>query len=344
MTAPPAAAASATPAPNTPASTDPATPLAAPTSVVRFRWPLSPTYLLGRLVVAALAVLAVISLVYICLVATGNPAQLLVGPDSTAADIEQLSAHMGFDRPWYEQYLSFIGSALTGDLPDSIRYGEPALGLVLERLPASLLLGATGLTLGLLLGLPAGYLASRPRRGGARQAPITVLAALDSIPSFFLGVLLIYVFAVVLGVLPASGSASLASLVLPALTLAPVVAAPVARVFRSSLIDTHDLDHVRFARSKGIGGVRLALRHTVANALGPVVNVVGVQAGIVLGGAIITESLFSWPGVGQFAISAISNRDYPVVIAAIGFIAVGFILVNLVVDLIGAALDPGSSR
>src|SRR5690606_29768688 len=127
-------------------------------------------------------------------------------------------------------------------------------------------------------------------------------------------------------------------------TLAPVVAAPVARVFRSSLIDTHDLDHVRFARSKGVHGLRLTLRHTIGNSLGPVVNVLGVQAGMVLGGAIITETLFSWPGVGQLAISAINNRDYPVVLAAITFVAAGYVVINLVVDLFGAALDPRSTR
>ncbi|MGW4578295.1 ABC transporter permease subunit [Rhodococcus sp. YH1] len=313
-------------------------------SAFHVRWPLSPRYLVTRLVVAVTAVFAVISLVFVCLVATGNPAQLLVGTDATVADIERLSAQLGFDRPWYEQYLTFVRQILSGDLPASIRYGESAVALVVERIPASLVLGATGLLLGTLVGLGAGYLASVPRGGSWRQAPITALTALDAIPSFFLGVLLIYVFAVTFGLLPSSGAGSPASLVLPALTLTPVVAAPVARVFRSSLIDTHDLDHVRFARSKGVHGTRLALRHTVGNALGPVVNVIGVQSGMVLGGAIITETLFSWPGVGQLAISAINNRDYPVVLAAITFVAIGFIVINLVVDLIGAALDPRSVR
>jgi len=311
---------------------------------LHLRWPLSPRYLLTRVIVAVAAVFAVVSLVFVCLIATGNPAQLLAGPDASLEDIARLSAQLGFDRPWYEQYVTFVAQVLSGDLPESIRYGESALTLVLERIPASLLLGATGLAIGTLLGLAAGYVASVPNGRGWRQAPVTVLTALDSIPSFFLGVLLIYVFAVELGLLPSSGAGSPASLLLPALTLAPVVAAPVARVFRSSLIDTHDLDHVRFARSKGVHGLRLTLRHTIGNSLGPAVNVLGVQAGMVLGGAIITETLFSWPGVGQLAISAINNRDYPVVLAAITFVAAGYVVINLVVDLFGAALDPRSTR
>lgn len=319
-----------------------AVPLGRP--VIRLRLPLSPRYLAQRLLVAVLAVFAVFSLVFVCLVSTGNPAQLLVGPDATAEDIARTSAAMGFDRPWYEQYLKFLGQILSGELPKSIRYDEPALTVVLSRVPASLILGSTGLSLGVLIGLGAGYLASIPHGGRLRRLPISVLTALDSIPSFFLGVLLIYLFAVRLDLLPSSGAGSTASLVLPALTLTPVVAAPVARVFRSSLIDTHDLDHVRFARSKGISGLRLVLRHTVGNSLGPVINVVGVQSGMVLGGAIITESLFSWPGVGQLSVSALNNRDYPVVLAAITLIALGFILVNLLVDLTGATLDPRSRR
>ncbi|MCE0762421.1 ABC transporter permease [Pseudonocardia kujensis] len=319
-------------------------PPGAPARRPRRRAPLSARYVAGRLATALVAVWAVFTLVFFSLLATGNPAQLLVAPDAPPGELERITALMGFDRPPLEQYATFLGRVVTGDLPDSIRYDESPLALVAERLPASITLGLTGLLLGTLLGAAAGYLGATARRPLLRRLPLSLLTALDAIPSFFLGILLIFVFAIVLRSLPATGGGTLAHLVLPALTLAVVVAAPVGRIFRTALLDVAELDHVRTARSKGIAPAAVTARHVVANALPPVLNVLGVQAGMVLGGAIVTEALFGWPGLGQLSVSALNNRDYPLVLACVCVIAIGFVLVNLAVDLLAALLDPRNRR
>jgi peptide/nickel transport system permease protein len=308
------------------------------------RAPLSFRYVLQRLLTAATAVWAVVTLVYFALLSTGNPAQLLVGPDAPPGEAERISKLMGFDRSWGEQYWVFLKQTFTGQFPDSIRYGESPLRLILERLPASVTLGLTAIVVGSLLGAAAGYLGATSRITALRRIPISVLTAFDAVPTFFFGVLLIFVFSVSLAALPAAGGGSLAHLVLPVATLAVVIAAPVARIFRASLLDTLNLEHVRTARAKGRGNAVVMLRHVVANALPPVFNVLGVQAGIVLGGAVITESLFAWPGLGQLSISALDNRDYPLVLACVTVIAVGFAVVNLAVDFVGAVLDPRSRK
>jgi ABC-type dipeptide/oligopeptide/nickel transport system permease component len=319
-------------------------PPASPVGRVRRRAPLSLRYVATRLATAAVAVWAVFTLVFFSLLATGNPAQLLVAPDAPPGELERISALMGFDRPPLEQYLTFLGRIATGQFPNSIRYDESPLLLVAERLPASLTLGLTGLLAGAAVGAVAGYLGATSRRPLLRRLPLSVLTALDAVPSFFLGILLIFVFAVVAGVMPASGGGTLAHLVLPAATLSVVVAAPVARIFRTALLEILEQDHVRTARSKGLPDAVVMGRHVVANALPPVLNVLGVQAGVVLGGAIVTEALFSWPGLGQLSISALNNRDYPLVLACVCVIAVGFVLINLVVDLVAALLDPRTRR
>jgi peptide/nickel transport system permease protein len=167
-----------------------------------------------------------------------------------------------------------------------------------------------------------------------------VLTAFEGIPSFFLGVVLIALFAITLPLLPLSGDQPPVAIILPALVIVLALAAPIARVFRTSLIETRNADHVRLAESKGLSPTWVLLRHVVINSLGPVVNVLGVQAGVVFGGEVVTETVFSWPGVGQLTVSALGNRDYPVVLAAVTVLAVGFVIANLLVDVLAAALDP----
>lgn len=306
----------------------------------RRRAPLSARYVAQRLVTSLLAVWAVLTIVFVALVAAGNPAELMVSPDAPPDEVARVAHLLGFDRPLLPRYLEFLGQVATGHFPNSIRYQEPALPLALSRLPASIALGLAGLVLGTLVGGVVGYLAAR----SGRRLLVSVLTALDAVPTFYFGVLLILLFAVRLALLPASGGGTPATLILPTIALAVVVAAPVARVFRTSLVDTMDLDHVRTAHAKGRHPAWVNLRHVVVNALPPVVNVVGVQAGTLLGGAVVTESLFSWPGIGQLSIAALDNRDYPLVLACVFVIAVGFAVINLAVDLVAAALDPRSRR
>lgn len=315
-----------------------------PVPRTRRRSPLSLRYLTTRLATAFVAVWAVFTLVFFSLFAVGNPAQLLVAPDAPPGELERITRLMGFDRPLPEQYLTFLGRMLAGEFPESIRYHRDPLLLVAERLPASITLGLTGLVVGTLIGGVAGWLGATARRPVLRRSPLSVLTGLDALPSFFFGVLLIFGFAILLRVLPTSGGGTPAHLVLPALTLSVVVAAPVGRIFRAALFDVLELDHVRTARAKGLAPASVAARHVVANALPPVLNVLGVQAGMVLGGAVVTEALFAWPGVGQLSISALNNRDYPLVLACVCVIALGFVLVNLAVDLAAALLDPRSRR
>ncbi len=312
----------------------------------RLRIPVSASFLVRRLGSAAAAVIAVLSVVFFSLHLTGNPAVLLLPPDAPPDELSRLTSLMGFDKPLPEQYLHFLAQAASGNFPESIRYGQPALDLVAARLPATLTLGLTGLAAGSSLGLAIGYFSTGSRGSTAagagtwRPLPINVLTALESIPSFFLGILLILVFSITLRWFPLSGGGTLAHLVLPSAVIALAIAAPVARIFRATLLETLGRDHVVLARAKGIVEHQLAVRHVVLNSLPPVLNTIGIQAGVALGGAVVTETLFSWPGVGQLAISALNGRDYPLVLASVTVIAVGFVLVNLVVDIAVAVFDP----
>lgn len=311
----------------------------------RVRWPLSRRYVLGRLLNAVIAVWAVLTIVFFSMHLTGNPVSLLLPIDATEAEIRELTELLGFAAPMHEQYLTFLGQLLTGHFPDSIRYRSSPVDIVVDRLPATLLLGGTGLLAGIALGLGAGAYAALGRRTRLRRIPISVLTGLEAVPSFFLGIVLLAVFAISLSLLPLQGAGTPAHLVLPATVIALALAAPIARVFRTTLLETRAADHVRLAEAKGLSATEVTLRHVVVNALAPVVNVVGVQAGVVLGGAVITESVFGWPGVGQLATSALASRDYPLVLATVALIAVGFVLINLVVDVVAAVLDPrGGNR
>jgi peptide/nickel transport system permease protein len=320
------------------------TPPAVLPRAVSLRAPLSARYIGQRLLAALVAVWAVVSIVFLSLILTGDPAQMLVPSGSPPGTVQQVSRLMGFDRPLYLQYLTFLRQLVTGRLPYSIRYDEAPLPLVLQHLPDSIVLGGTGLVAGMLIGGVVGYVAATSRFAVLRRVPVTILTALDAIPTFFFGVVLIVIFAVRLGWFPSEGSGGIKYLVLPAACLAAVVASPVARVLRTSVLETLELDHVRTARAKGIGPSVVMYRHVLLNSLPPVINVIGVQSAMVLGGSVITETLFSWPGVGQLSISALNSQDYPLVIASVLVIGVGFVLINLVVDLLSAALDPRSRR
>ncbi|GIG20085.1 glutathione ABC transporter permease [Cellulomonas chitinilytica] len=323
-----------------------ARPAAPPTLTALVAWlrglrlPLSPRYLGGRLLTGLVAVWGAVTLVFFALYSTGNPALLLVAPDAPPEEAERLTRLMGFDRPVPEQYVTFLGQVLRGNFPDSIRYGADPVPIALERLGASLELGAVGLTLGVLVGGTIGYLSATGRSVWTRRVPLSIAVALDGIPTFFFGILATLVLAVWLGWLPATGSTGPLGLVLPGLTLAVAFVPAVARVFRTALVDVLHADHVRTARATGIGRGRLLRRHVVGNSLGTTLNVVGIQAGVLLGGAVVTESIFGWPGIGQLSINAVQNRDYPLVIVCVLVIAVGFVLINLLVDVLAAVIEP----
>jgi peptide/nickel transport system permease protein len=271
---------------------------------------------------------------------SGDPALQMVGPDATAEQIEDLRHQMGFDRPWPIQYLDFMSKAVRGDFGVSIRNRQPAFDLVKERLPATLQLSGAALAIALVVALPVGIFSATHHN--TAYDSLAMLGALlgQSIPVFWLGLMLILVFGVNLRWLPISGYGEPQHLLLPALTLGTYSMARNARLVRSSMLEVLGLDFVRTARAKGLTSLAVNLRHALKNALLPVITVVGLEFGLLLGGAIVVETIFAWPGVGRLMLNAIQGKDYPLVEAAVITLALVFVVLNLLVDLAYAYLDP----
>jgi peptide/nickel transport system permease protein len=306
-------------------------------------------YVLRRLV-TMVPVLLVVSVVVFSLIhlTPGDPVSIMLREEADPATAAALRAALGLDRPLPVQYVVWLGRAARGELGRSIRTNQPVSEAILQRLPVTLSLAGAATMLALVIALPAGILSAVRRNSAADVAGTLVALTGVSLPNFWLAILLIFLFSVTLGWLPPLGWVSpardfwgsLRSLVLPAVTLGAAVAAVVMRMTRSSLLEVLQLDYVRTARAKGLGEAPVLLRHALRNALVPVVTVVGLQAGALLGGAIITETIFALPGVGRLLVDAIFQRDFPVVQGVVLFLALNFLLVNLLVDLAYAGLDP----
>jgi peptide/nickel transport system permease protein len=247
---------------------------------------------------------------------------------------------MGFDRPLIVQFGQFAWNGLHGDFGRSLRYGQPALQLVLERLPATVELSAVALVLSVLLSVPIAIMAAVNRGRAIDQAGLLASLVGQSFPTFWLAIMLIVIFSEWLGVLPPSGREGWRSLVMPSVSLAMYSTAIITRLLRSNMIEVLQLDYVRTARAKGVAEAVVILRHVLRNAAIPTVTVIGLQVGALLGGAVITEQIFAWPGIGQLAIQAIFNRDFAVVQAFVLTMAAIIVAVNLVIDLTYAMLDP----
>lgn len=296
--------------------------------------------LLARLWHTLIVVFCVLTLVFVVLHATGDPVMMLLPPNASRVEIDALTKRLGLDQPLIVQYGRFLGRVVRGDFGESLQHQQPAMGLVLERLPASALLAAAALGLALIVAVPVGILAAA-RRGTALDYLAVGAAALgQSAPIFWTGLMLMLLGAVVLKLFPTSGFGTWQHLVLPALTLASYPMAAMARLVRSGMLEVLDADFVRTARAKGLPERRVVLVHTLKNAAMPIVTVIGLQFGLLLGGAIVCEMIFSWPGVGRLMIFAINNRDFPLVEAAVFVMAMVFVVANFLVDLCYAWLDP----
>lgn len=271
---------------------------------------------------------------------SGDPAALLLPPSATAEDVAIFRKAAGLDRPLPEQYLDFLLRAVRGDFGRSIRHGEPALGLVLDRMPATLELAGAALAISLVVSLPLGILAAMRRGGLIDQASLALSLVGQAFPVFWLGILLIIVFAENLRWLPASGRGTPLHLLMPAFALSAYSTAVITRLLRSSLLEVLSADFIRTARSKGLSGAAVLLRHALRNAALPVVTVIGLQVGALLGGAVITEEVFAYPGMGRLAFQAIANRDFAVVQAFVVLMALIITGLSLVVDLLYTWLDP----
>jgi len=301
----------------------------------------SGAYLLKRLAGALGIVLGVALLTSLLIhVVPGDPVELMLGESATAGDRAALRASLGLDRPLHQQLLGQLARLARLDLGDSLHSRRPVSAVVAERLPATVELAVAALAVAAAVALPLGILAARNRGGLADSAAMGVALLGLSIPSFWLGPLLILLFSVVLGWTPVSGREGLASLVLPALTLGTGMAAVLARMLRSSLLETLSEDFVRTARAKGLSPAAVLRRHALRNAALPVVTVFGMQAGALFSGAVITETVFAWPGVGSLLVDAIQRRDFPVVQGCVLLISTTYVVVNAGTDLAYAWLDP----
>ena len=294
-----------------------------------------------RVLLAAPTLLGAATLVFFFIhMIPGDPVEVMLGETASAVDRARLRAALGLERPLLEQYLSFLAHAVRGDLGRSLRDGTPIAALVLGRLPATLLLAAAAGVIALVVAIPLGALSAR-HRGRWPDAAATGFALIGaSVPSFFLGPLLVLVFSVWLGWLPVSGAESAASLVLPAITLGLGMSAILTRLVRASVLDALSADFVRTARAKGLSEPVVFLRHALRSALLPVTTIFGLQLGSLLGGAIITETIFAWPGIGRLTLQAIQGRDYPLVQGCVLVIAVDYVAANLLTDLAYRRLDP----
>lgn len=297
-------------------------------------------YILKRLwhTVYVVVGISVISFFFIHL--SGDPVSLMLPPDATHAEIEALRQQLGFNDPLPVQYWRFATHAIRGDLGMSLQQRVPALDLILERLPASLELAGAAMLIALIVSIPIGILSAVKR--GSIWDFTSMLGALFglSMPHFWLGIMMILLFSVTLGWLPTSGRGTLAHLVMPSLSLGLSLMAMFARLTRSVMLDVLNQDYVRTARAKGLREKLVIGKHALKNALIPLVTVAGMQFGFLIGGTVIIETVFAWPGVGRLVVQAIFTRDYPLVQAAVLVLSVLFVLINLVTDLIYLYLDP----
>lgn len=298
-------------------------------------------YLLRRLALTVPVLLGVATLVFLLIhLVPGDPAQAMLGDGAAPQDVSALRTRLGLDQPLFVQYAQFLRGISRGDLGRSLRTGQPVLSAIGDRLPATAELALSAMMVALLVALPLGVAAAVWRGTVVDHAAMTASLAGISIPNFWLGPMMAIVFAVQLGWLPVSGRGTWAHLVLPSATLGAALAAILARMTRSSVLEELRELYVLAARARGASRARAVWRHAFRNSLVPVVTVVGLQFGSLLTGAIITETIFSWPGVGRLLIQSINFRDYPMVQGCILLIAITYVAVNLLTDLLYGWLDP----
>jgi ABC-type dipeptide/oligopeptide/nickel transport system permease component len=298
-------------------------------------------FLARRLVLTLPVLLGVATLVFSLIhLIPGDPAQAMLGEAAPQADIEELRHRLGLDRPLFQQYGMFLRGLTKGDLGTSLRTGLPVTDQIVERMPATFELAAAAMLVAIAFSMPLGIAAAVRRGTAIDHAAMTVSLAGVSVPNFWLGPLLAIVFAVELGWLPVSGRGTWAHLVLPAVSLGAALAAILARMTRATMLEELREPYVQAARARGVSHTRAVLRHAFRNSLIPIVTLVGLQFGAVLTGAVITETIFAWPGIGRLLIQSIGFRDYPLVQGCILLIALTYVGVNLVTDMLYGVLDP----
>jgi ABC-type dipeptide/oligopeptide/nickel transport system permease component len=298
-------------------------------------------YLSLRILFALPALWLIVTMVFLLAhIVPGDPVQQMLGEGARAEDLQQLRHTLGLDMPVLAQYRHYLVGIAHGDLGESFRFQQPVTRVILSHYPATLELAFFALLVCAVIGIPAGLLAAE-RPGTTTDHAVGVFTLLGlSVPNFALGPILILVFSVILGWLPVSGRGGLSHLILPAITLGAALAAILTRMVRISVIEELSSDYVRTARAKGLSPAAVLFRHAFRNALIPILTILGLQFGTLLAGAIVTETIFSWPGIGRLAVQAIGARDYPLLQGCILLIAVSYVIVNLLTDAVYALVDP----
>lgn len=313
-------------------------------------------FIIRRLLQSALVVFAMATLVFFGVFAVGDPVWMFISPDMTQADIEQVRVSLGLDLPLWRQYLVFLGNAIRGDLGVSFLYGEPAVEVIVQRMPATMELAFTALLIAIVFGVPLGLYAGLYPQSFASRGIMAGSIVGFSLPNFWVGIMLIMIFAVVLGWVPATGRGETATyfgittslftldglshIALPAFNLALTKLALVIRLTRAGTREAIHMDYIRFARAKGLSERRIIGVHLLKNILIPVVTIIGLEFGTLVAFAVVTETVFAWPGMGKLLIQAIQQLDRPVVVAYLMLIVFLFVIINLLVDIIYSMLDP----
>ena len=297
-------------------------------------------YILRRLGQALVVILGVIIITFLISRVLGDPVSLLLPPEASTEEKLALTRDLGLDKPLYTQLVIYIAQVARLDFGQSFRFREPAMKLILERVPATLYLSLVGTFFSVLIALPLGIISAIKRGTIIDRIGMSLALVGQSVPAFWAGIMMILLFAVKLEWLPPSGYGSLRYVLMPASTLALFFAAATARLTRSSILDVLDMEYVRYARLKGVPERVVILRHVLRNAFITILNIVALQLGLLFGGAVITEFIFSWPGIGRLSLDAIYNRDYPVVQATVILAAGFFVFINLAVDIVYSATDP----
>src|SRR5271169_108296 len=298
-------------------------------------------HLFQRFLLTLPALWLVLTMVFLLIhIVPGDPVEQMLGEGAAPGQAAQLRHTLGLDQPLYVQYGRYLGQVVRGDLGQSFKFQAPVRRIIFERYPATVQLAFLALLVCAAIALPAGVLAAH-RRGSNADRAIGVLTLLGlAIPNFALGPLLMTLFSIKLGWLPVSGRGSILSYILPAATLGAALAAILTRMVRSSMLEELSSDYVRTARAKGLSATAVLIRHALRNALLPIITILGLQFGTLLAGTIVTETIFSWPGIGRLTVMAISSRDYPLLQGCILVIALSYVLVNLLTDVLYALIDP----
>jgi len=301
-------------------------------------------HIIRRLLQSVIVIFGVIVITFVISRVLGDPVALLLPPEATPEQRAYLTKDLGLDRPLYVQLAVYVSKVVRGDFGMSFRHQEPAMKLLLDRVPATIYLSLVATFISICIAIPLGIISALKRGTIFDQIGMSLALLGQSIPAFWAGIMMILLFAVTLGWFPPSGYGGLSHVILPAFTLALFFAAATARLTRSSVLDVLDMDYVRYARLKGVPEFVVVMRHVLRNSFITILNIVALQFGLLLGGAVITEFIFSWPGIGRLSLDAIYNRDYPVIQATVVVAASFFVVINLLVDIIYSATDPRVSR